>query len=689
MTHKFILTSLASVLLAIPASALEVAITPGGLASQVTDHSITSLTVTGQMDARDFAFISKNLNDLETVDLGGATIVAYSNPDEPVFGQLTTYPANQLPTTSFFGKIKLTKLVLPSGVKSLAFASVAGCTSLTSIGLPSSLDSIGDYALSATGLKGLILPTYLRVLGEGALSRCEVLESVNMPAGLIGKKAFQADEKLNSVKLGNVTAIGDAAFSGCASLKSLTLSSPALLTSIGSEAFVESGITTLDLSAMTSLKSLGSFALAGTGITTVSLPDGIKELGEGAFYYMKGITSLVLPSSVKQIPNYLLAGTNVQNKDVFDDNVTSLGDYALYNLSAYETFILPYGVEHIGTKAMAGMTGLKTLTSRNPVPAELGDSVWAGVNQPTVELLGGSDDYKTADQWKDFKAYHAYLLGDVNCNGKVDVGDVTALVGHLVGDFDPNDPYNPDAADVLTDGKLDVGDVTELVNLILAQSTIIVKKAPAPSTNDAVTLPDIDIKPGQTVELPINLNNASSYAGMQLDITLPDGLEFVEQSQQGAERGKKLNWLTSTLDGGQVRIIAFSLSNVNVEAGEGSVGSILVRATKQLPAQSTIQVDGIVLADAHGNTSFAAPAQSQVNNTTGITDAATEAAAKVWAADGLLVIESQEACAAQLVNVSGQVSTLLVQPGHNEYDGLSAGIYVVRVAGKSHKVVIK
>ena len=42
---------------------------PGELASLLSDHSITTLKVTGEMDARDFKFIADNLSLLSELDL--------------------------------------------------------------------------------------------------------------------------------------------------------------------------------------------------------------------------------------------------------------------------------------------------------------------------------------------------------------------------------------------------------------------------------------------------------------------------------------------------------------------------------------------------------------------------------------------------------------------------------------------
>ena len=65
------------------------------------------------------------------------------------------------------------------------------------------------------------------------------------------------------------------------------------------------------------------------------------------------------------------------------------------------------------------------------------------------------------------KASDTFMLGDVNCDGKVDVSDVSTLVSKILGE-EPTQ-FNPDAANVNADQVLDVSDVTSLVSIILAQ----------------------------------------------------------------------------------------------------------------------------------------------------------------------------------------------------------------------------
>ena len=57
------------------------------------------------------------------------------------------------------------------------------------------------------------------------------------------------------------------------------------------------------------------------------------------------------------------------------------------------------------------------------------------------------------------------LRGDVNCDGKQTIVDVTTLINYLLGG-NP-DPFDSIAADVNLDSKINIGDVTALINLLL------------------------------------------------------------------------------------------------------------------------------------------------------------------------------------------------------------------------------
>lgn len=136
-------------------------ITAGTLSSLLTSDektNVTQLTVTGTIDARDVKCMRDELIALSIIDMGSATLVAYS-------GSLGTYPgsirygSNELPLSSFLlqpntPKATLTSILLPTNLTSISSYVFAMCTNLkSSIIIPASVTSISNYAfMGSTGL---------------------------------------------------------------------------------------------------------------------------------------------------------------------------------------------------------------------------------------------------------------------------------------------------------------------------------------------------------------------------------------------------------------------------------------------------------------------------------------------------------------------------------------------------------
>ena len=130
-----------------------------------------------------------------------------------------------------------------------------------------------------------------------------------------------------------VTSIGDSAFWGCESLKSVAL--PEGLTSIGNEAFYWcSNLTGITLPE--SLTSIGDWAFSGcAALKEIFVPDGVQSLGEGAFSGCSSLTKIHLPTSAAALPPELL-------KDC----------------AALSSVVIPGAVREIGTDLFSGCSAL-------------------------------------------------------------------------------------------------------------------------------------------------------------------------------------------------------------------------------------------------------------------------------------------------------------------------------------------
>lgn len=655
----------------------------GKLSSNITDTDITELTIIGSMNACDFKFVADHLHRLNCIDLSFVNIEGYE-AEEPVFAQQTVYQSNEIPQTAFFGK-PLTSITLPSDVKIIGYAAFAGCNKLTHISFPATLDSIASYAFSATGLTSVQVPASISRMGEGVFSRCPALTSATINSKLIGKKTFFANEQLSNITIGeNVTAIGESAFAGCNRISTLQWSSASQLRSIGAEAFIATQMTDADLSKFPQLTSLGAWAYAGTPISQVALPGAVEAVGEGAFYYAKKITHLVLPSKVTKVSAYLAAGTGVSNSNIWGENTHVIDDYALYNLSGITSLTIPVSVTQIGTQAMAGTTGLHEITAHPEETPTLGMHVWAGIDQQQVRLYAPSALYAEAAQWRDFDVKRKYYLGDANADELVNVTDITSIINYILSN-DPT-PFNFEAADCATDGRINVSDITAVIALILRGETPEVITDWEPNTTDLVSIADFSIIPGETATVDVTLSNDIAYTALQFDIQLPDGLELVSISK--TDRMARHTIHSATLPDGAVRVLGYHLQNQDIDSRQGAILTLKVKANEAFPTDAAIVVNHTVLATAYSESFFAPATSARVSRTSSLTDV-NESSCKVFAKGRTVVIESNAQGVAQLVNLQGRSINLAVEAGVNEYEIPEQGVYIVRMNNISHKLILK
>ena len=113
------------------------------------------------------------------------------------------------------------------------------------------------------------------------------------------------------------------------------------------------------------------------------------------------------------------------------------------------------------------------------------------------------------------------LIGDVNCDSKLSISDVTTLINYLLGGSP--DPFDDVAADVNEDTKISISDVTALISLLLNGS-------PVQMMWNA--LPDVDaikvINPmGETLEVYDLDANQVAKVSASASIPLPKGTYII------------------------------------------------------------------------------------------------------------------------------------------------------------------
>ena len=176
-----------------------------------------------------------------------------------------------------------------------------------------------------------------------------------------------SNTNITSVDLNGVTKIGDNAFKGCTSLK--TIKAPKL-ESVGSHSF--EGCTALEALELPMIKTIGEKAFENANaLTSLSLGKSLESIVGNPFQNSTSLTSLTLEEGCA---NYLAAeGALISRADgvlrvlaggvqkvTLGEECKAIGDNAIFGCGALERLELPY-VKEIGTNAFVNCTKLAEL----------------------------------------------------------------------------------------------------------------------------------------------------------------------------------------------------------------------------------------------------------------------------------------------------------------------------------------
>ena len=478
----------------------------------------------------------------------------------------------------------------------------------------------------------------------------------------IGRGAFRDCTGLTEVTIPNsVTSIGGAAFYGCIGLTSVTI--PNSVTSIGHEAFRDcTGLTEVNIP--NSVTSIGSSAFEGcTGLTAVTVgwttPISIEE---ETFAYRQSAT-LYVPQGTKaayQEANYWKEFKEIIELTSFGeptDNTLLLTGVEAYKgkqvqlpvalnnqheITAFQfDLYLPNGVSVAKksngkmiietTERMEGTYSMSSNTIDNFVrvtgySAE-GDAFTGNsgdILNITLDISNAVTDGDYTISIKDIvlsdvnnTEYHpanaegtltvkSYTLGDVDNSGAVNINDVVCIINHILNK--PVSVFIEEAADVDGSGSININDVVTLINRFILMKTgapaLMESQAPqlAVADDNYLHLATIDIKPGETLEIPMLMTNANTVAAIQGNIKLPEGLTFVTKSngrldvKNNDSRAEDFTLSCGLQSDGSLTFAQYSADGFTYEGSEGTIFTFKIQAAEDAtPGTYNIVLSNVVL----------------------------------------------------------------------------------------------
>lgn len=203
-------------------------------------------------------------------------------------------------------------VVVSEGIESIGSGVFHTEECISSVTLPSTLKSIGSWALGSISLTSISFPEGIETWGEYILSGNEQLTDVHLPL--------------------DMTAIPKGTFVNCVSLTSLS---------------IPSGVT-----------SFGESAFRGTGFESFTVPTSVTSMGEQVLSYCANLQSAAVPGSVKELPAMAFYQDESLTEIVLGEGMTSIGAKAFSECRKLKSVYIPASMTFIDKDAFPGLSSM-------------------------------------------------------------------------------------------------------------------------------------------------------------------------------------------------------------------------------------------------------------------------------------------------------------------------------------------
>ncbi len=315
------------------------------------------------------------------------------NEDITSFNELQYFTGlKSIGKDAFYECSGLTSVTIPYGVTSIGWGAFAWCSGLTSITIPNSVTSIDDWVFDACfSLTSIIIPNSVTKFGK-YVTNYSGLNSIIVEDG---NPIYDSRDNCNAI----IETATNTLHAGC---KNTII--PNSVKSIGDEAFAWCyGLTSITIP--NSVTSIGALAFyCSADLTSITIPNSVTSIGQRAFAGCS-LTSITIPNRVASIGKEAFVSCSLTSIIVEDgnriydsrDNCNAIIETATNTLlTGGKNTVIPNSVTSIGGSAFSHCDELTSITIPNSVTS-IGGSAFSGCDDLTsitipnsVTSIGGS-----------------------------------------------------------------------------------------------------------------------------------------------------------------------------------------------------------------------------------------------------------------------------------------------------------
>ena len=217
---------------------------------------------------------------------------------------------------------KLNEVILTGQITMFPRNSFYGCTGLTSIEIPNTVETIGDSCFSRTGLISIDIPDSVISLGEYCFLGSENLKVIKLSSKLTSLPYYFAKD--------------------CSSLTSIDI--PDSITSLGYGCFNNTGFSSIPISDVgPNISTNGSSFENCKNLTTVIIPDRLI-ISSTMFKGCTGLTSIKIPKNITTIPEAFIRDCSSLTSIEFSENITLIDRLSLIGCSSLSSISISRAV---------------------------------------------------------------------------------------------------------------------------------------------------------------------------------------------------------------------------------------------------------------------------------------------------------------------------------------------------------